>query len=142
MGPAATPFTALLLAEAVGAAHRRVASEQDLKAAIEWAAAHVAAHGPVLLDVAISYAFPSFYARGIAGATPPAADKLPLAPPPVRAARAAALPCTEATDLWNLLRTAGTTAHPNQTAILNRDSSAGGAAYPVAPSYAELLRRC
>eukprot|EP00966_Prymnesium_polylepis_P063477 1472539-Prymnesium_polylepis.1 len=135
-------YDATQLAQSVGAAHRRVGSERELQAAIEWAAAHVLSSGPVLLDVATSYAYPSFYARGIAGATPPASDKLPLAPPPVRMAQPDAKPCTEATDLWNFIVRAGATAHPERIAVLNRDGSAGGSAYPAAPTYGQLLGRC
>eukprot|EP00966_Prymnesium_polylepis_P003883 88762-Prymnesium_polylepis.1 len=45
-------FDAAQLARAVGAAHRRACSEAELEEAATWAAAHAAAHGPVLLDVA------------------------------------------------------------------------------------------
>ena len=63
-------FDAAFYASAVGAAHRRVGSETELKEAIDWASKHAAVHGPVLLDVATSYAFSSYYARGIVDHSP------------------------------------------------------------------------
>eukprot|EP00966_Prymnesium_polylepis_P041195 955650-Prymnesium_polylepis.1 len=71
-----------------------------------------------------------------------AAHKPPLVPPPFRAARPDAAPCTEAADLWNFIVRAGATAHPDRIAVLNRDGSAGGSAYPAAPTYGKLLGRC
>ena len=144
-------FDACALAESVGAPARRVSSEGELVQAVEWAATHATRHGPVLLDVATCYAYPSFYARGIAGASAPPAHKLPKPPPKVRPSRPAGvaravlaqseLARGHDADVWEVLRRAGRTEHPSRLAILNTDGSAGGSQYPSSLAYAGLLRR-
>lgn len=134
-------FDACALARSVGAPARRVTSEAELSDAVEWAQRHATTSGPVLLDVAVCYAYPSFYARGIAGAQPPGRGKLPPPPPRMR------LTCEHSADLcevgsspdiWEILRRAAVT---SQQASRVAVRVGGGPEYPIEPTYAQLLRR-
>ena len=106
------------------------------------------------MQVPCCYAFPSFYARGIANARPPALGKMPAAPPMRRpdAPRSSATAATTwlaalaagragAADVWEILQSAGTGHLSARPAVLNGDGSAGGEGYPQAASYAGMLAR-
>ncbi|CAJ1441452.1 unnamed protein product, partial [Effrenium voratum] len=73
------------LGTSMGLPSRRVSSDKEAQEVAEWAYAHCSSgKGPVLIEAMVSYAAPSFYARGATGQEPSAqVALLPVEPLPL-----------------------------------------------------------
>ena len=73
------------LGKSLGLPSRRVTSDEEAKQVAEWAHARCAdGKGPVLIEAMVSYAAPSFYARGATGQEPTAqVEPAPVEPLPL-----------------------------------------------------------
>ena len=84
--------------KALGLPSRRVTSDEEAKDAADWAYGHCAGgQGPVLIEAMVSYAAPSFYARGATGQEPTAqVEPVPVEPLPLT--KLPEPPCRRADD--------------------------------------------